>query len=219
VAYPAERVKRAILLHAGCGVARLDGWIHVDRQVFSGIDFLADLSRGLPVTEADAVFAEHFLEHLDPLDALVFLSSCADVLRRRAGWLRLSTPNLDWVLAEHYRPTENRRDRAAMAVTLNRAFRGWGHRFLWNDPALRMALDAAGFGEVRSARYGESPLPIFKGIERHETYRDLDDLRHVLIFEARAGAPNPERFDEVRSYLEQEFANHLESAVERPISG
>ncbi len=211
-------MNRKLLVHAGCGSVRLDGWIHVDRQYFPGIDFLADLGRGLPVAEADAVFAEHFLEHLEPLDALAFLASCGEVLRPRAGWLRLSTPNLDWVLAEHYRATENPRDRAAMAVTLNRAFRGWGHRFLWNEPALRLALEACGFDEIRRERFGESRLSFFQGVERHETYPDLDGLPHVLVLEARAGAPDPGRFREASDYLAREFARHLEPVVERALA-
>jgi len=208
-------VTRRIRVHAGCGPAHLDGWLHVDRQVFPSVDFLADLGRGLPVAEADAVFAEHFLEHLEPLAALDFLASCCATLRPRAGWLRLSTPNLDWVVAEHYRATDDPRDRAAMAVTLNRAFRGWGHRFLWNEPALRLALEASGFQEIRGERYGESRLPFFQRVERHVTYSDLDGLPHVLVFEARAGAPAPELFREASEYLAREFASQLEPVVER----
>lgn len=104
-----------------------------------------------------------------------------------------------------------------MAVTLNRAFRGWGHRFLWNEPALRTALEAAGFGEMRSAPRGKSDLACFQEIERHEAHPDLEGLPHLLILEARSDVRDPARYAEVRSYLESEFASHLESVVERPL--
>ena len=122
-----------------------------------------------------------------------------------AGILRLSTPNLDWVWATHYRlgPAESPAERLHDCFQVNRAFHGWGHQFLYNRAALEAALKAAGFAEVIFQRYGESDLPEFKGIERHKTWEDTEDLPHVLIAEASGEAreePLPEAM--LREFLE-----------------
>ena len=90
-------------LHVGSGPARLEGWLNVDRQDLPEVDLVADVTAGLPVGdgEAEAVFAEHFLEHLPLDDAVAFLREAHRVLAP-GGWLRLTTPNLDWVVATHY---------------------------------------------------------------------------------------------------------------------
>ena len=51
-------------LHIGAGSQRLEGWVNVDIRPFPGVDVVADVTRGLDFTDVDAVFAEHFLEHL-----------------------------------------------------------------------------------------------------------------------------------------------------------
>jgi hypothetical protein len=67
---------------------------------------------------------------------------------------------------------------------MNRAFHGWGHRFLYNRQALVAALRAAGFLEIAMYRYGESDLPELAGLERHEKSGDTPELPHVLIAQA-----------------------------------
>ena len=71
-----------------------------------------------------------------------------------------------------------------MIAALNRAFRGWGHQFLYNRPMLQAALRNAGFGALSFCRYGESATPELSGLERHETWHDTPELPHVLIVEA-----------------------------------
>jgi predicted SAM-dependent methyltransferase len=195
-------------LHLGSGRERLEGWINVDMQAIPGVDVIADVTRGLPYREVEAIYAEHFLEHL-PVDAAVgFLLEAHRVLAE-GGWLRLSTPNLDWVWSTHYRldgPAELKRQ---AALVLNRAFRGWEHQFLWNREMLEEALLACGFVDTRWCRWGESELPVFRGIERHEVYVDEETLPHVIIAEARRASPQPERLERFRKLLVQEFLGHM----------
>ena len=196
-------------LNIGSGRARLEGWINVDIQHLPGVDLVADVTEGLQFSNAEAVFAEHFLEHLTFDAAVSFLLEAHRVLGE-GGWLRLSTPNLDWVWATHYRLEAEPRNRADAALALNRAFHGWRHQFLWNREILEEALTACGFTGVRWCAYGESELPVFRGIERHETYADLPGLPHVLIVEARKGEPRPELLREFRERIEREYLVHLE---------
>jgi predicted SAM-dependent methyltransferase len=194
-------------LHIGSGRARLEGWLNVDIQALPGVDVVADVTRGLQFTGVEAIFAEHFLEHLALEDAMAFLLESHRVLKE-GGWLRLSTPNLDWVWATHYRLEAEPDQKVHNALILNRAFHGWRHQFLWNREILAQALVACGFAEPVWCRYGESGQPVFQGIERHETYDDSVTLPHVVIAETYKVGPQPERLAVLRARLQQEFLRH-----------
>ncbi len=196
-------------LHIGSGNKRLEGWVNIDLLPLPGVDVVADVTQGLDYRDCEVVFAEHFLEHLAVDDALNFLLECHRVLAP-GGWLRLSTPNLDWVWSTHYRVEAPEEEKRVMAMRLNRAFHGWGHRFLWNRQVLGEALEACGFDQVHWCTYGESDLAVFQGLERHETYADDPGLTHVLIVEGRKSAAQPGRLDKLRARLNDEFLNHLD---------
>lgn len=186
----------------------MEGWVNIDLQPLPGVDVVADVTKGLDFTGAQAVFAEHFLEHLALADAVGFLLEAHRVLQER-GVLRLSTPNLDWVWQTHYRLDLDAAGKRAAAIALNRAFHGWRHQFLWNREMLQEALLCCGFDDVRFCRYGESEVPYLCGIERHETYPDEPGLPHVLVAEARRGAPQPERLAALLATIERDFIMHL----------
>ena len=189
------RTSQPVRLHIGSGTRRLPGWINIDNQRLVGVDRVLDVTRGLPYDGVAAIYAEHFLEHL-PLDAgLAFLTECRRALRPD-GVLRLSTPNLAWVLATHYRPDPVLPEDQGLfdCLRTNRAFHGWGHQFLYNRSALSMAFRASGFADVTFHAYGESGRPELAGLEGHEKSDDAPDLPHVLIAEAegrREPAPLP----------------------------
>ncbi|HEU4523286.1 MAG TPA: methyltransferase domain-containing protein [Thermoanaerobaculia bacterium] len=177
-------------LHLGCGPHHIDGWINIDSVPYPGVDQVLDVSRGLPFEDVSFIFAEHFIEHLHYRDATALLRECRRALRDD-GVLRLSTPNLDWVWASHYRRVMPEDQQVLASFAINRAFRGWGHQFLYNWGTLAATLRAAGFAEVARQKYGESQHPELRGIERHEQTPDYDSLSHILIVEAwgRGGEP------------------------------
>ncbi len=198
---------RPLRLHVGCGSHRIDGWLNLDLDPLPGVDVAVDVRRGLPYGngEAEAVFAEHFLEHL-PVDAAMgFLLEAHRVLRA-GGVLRLSTPNLEWVLA-----TGSDGAGGVDAVAVNRAFHGWGHRFLWDRPLLREALEACGFAELEWPAYRESRRPGLAGLEGHETYGDSPELGHVLVVEAVRAEPRPERLPRLLERLQRDLLHHVEA--------
>jgi len=182
-----------VRLHIGSGQRHLDGWINLDNQDLPGVDRVVDVRRGLPYDAVSAIFAEHFLEHL-PLEAgLGFLRECRRALAPD-GVLRLSTPNLAWVLVTHYRHDDTLpQDQGLLdCLRTNKAFHGWGHQFLYNRAALSLALASAGFAEISFHAYGVSARPEFAGLEGHEKSDDLPELPHVLIAEATGtAAPRP----------------------------
>lgn len=197
-------------LHIGSGNVRLPGWTNVDAQRLPGVDVVADVTRGLDLAdaEAEAVFSEHFLEHLAVDDALRFLLEVYRVLAE-GGWVRLTTPNLDWVWSTHYRLGGEPAEKREAALAINRAFRGWRHQFLWNREMLAEALAACGFEAVRWCRRGESELPVFQDLERHDTYGDSEEMPHILIVEARKGEPRPDRLRELRAAVQAGFLDHM----------
>ena len=176
-------------LHLGCGPQALPGWVNIDNRRYPGVDKVRDVRKGLPYKDVSFVFAEHFIEHLAYDEARKLMRESRRVLRDD-GVLRLSTPNLDWVWVTHYKIDAPDDQQVAACFYLNRAFRGWGHQFLYNERTLAATLRDAGFANVKRVAYGESEHPELRGLERHEKSTDYGELSHILIVEAwgRGGA-------------------------------
>ena len=176
---------RAERLHIGSGPQILPGWVNIDNVRYSGVDRVLDVTRGLPFRDVRFIFAEHFIEHLGLHEAMYLLRECRRVLRDD-GVLRLSTPNLDWVWASHYALPGS----IEQCFRLNRAFRAWGHQFLYNEASLTAILQDAGFANVVRRDYRHSDHPELRDLERHERSEDFEGLADILIVEAwgRGGA-------------------------------
>ncbi len=210
-------------IHLGSGREHLPGWTNVDVKPYPGVDAVLDVREGLPFSDASFIFAEHFIEHFTLDEATALLRECRRVLLPD-GVLRLTTPNLDWVWATSYSSrwtarsaTEAtieigawRHDEAAArdCVLLNRAFRAWGHKFLYNAAMLGDVLGHAGFAHVRWCEYGRSEHAELRELERHERYDDSPQLPHLLIAEA-TGVAAPER----ASALDEVIAEYLRDAA------
>ncbi len=189
-------------LHVGCGVLPLDGWCNIDIQDRPGVDLIKDVREGLPGFDVRLIYAEHFIEHLSIADALAFLKEARRVLHDD-GVLRLSTPNLDWVMLSHYRFGRWLSDDDAMLDCLgtNLAFHGWGHQFLYNYVMISRLLRTAGFRTIRSQSYGESDVVDLRGLERHPPSPDWPGLPHVVIVEAEGTTLPTELPSQVADYI------------------
>ena len=189
-------------LHLGSGKQHLTGWINIDNQPLEGVDEVLDVTKGLPFHNVAFIFAEHFIEHLAYPDAVALLRECRRVLRDD-GVLRLSTPNLDWVWASHYRLDLGDADQVRGCFAINGAFRAWGHQFLYNERTLTATLHDAGFASVVRCEYGASAHAELRGLERHEKSADLGELSHILIVEGSGrGGSAPDYLAEPReTYL------------------
>jgi predicted SAM-dependent methyltransferase len=194
-------------LHIGSGPITIPGWTNVDIVRWPGVDVVLDIREPWPFAEVEFIFAEHFLEHLSLSDGMTFLRSCRRALRGE-GILRLSTPNLDWVWLTHYKEPASMtyEERVLGCLEINRAFHGWGHRFLYNITTLERALRGAGFRYVASCRYGESPTAELRGLERHERHNDLPDSPSVVIVEAFGESAPSDDFDELIAVYVRDFA-------------
>jgi predicted SAM-dependent methyltransferase len=189
--------RRAERLHIGSGPHAIPGWVNVDNVRYPGVRVL-DVTYGLPFKDVRYIYAEHFIEHLHYNDARYFLRECRRILRDD-GVLRLSTPNLDWVWASHYKRNLGDDEQVAASFGLNRAFRGWGHQFLYNFGVLAATLREAGFAEVVLRNYAESPHEPLRGMERHQQDPDFEGISHILIVEASGrGGETPSSLRDVR---------------------
>ncbi len=156
-------------LHVGCGPQNLMAdWWNVDIRWFRGVDEVADVTLPWPWRDLDYVYGEHFLEHLDPDQAVAFLAQARACLRP-GGRIRLSTPSLEWVWATHLRSRGSDDEVVADTYRTNRAFHGWGHKFLYTKPFLVHVLTECGLTDVRFLGYGESDDINLRGLERHGT--------------------------------------------------
>jgi predicted SAM-dependent methyltransferase len=191
---PQLRVAGPKKLHVGSGPLAREGWLNLDAYPYPGVDYVLDIRAGLPFDDVSHIYAEHFLEHLELEDGLGFLTECRRVLRED-GVVRLSTPNLDWVWSTQYHlgAWSDANDAVRDCFLLNKSFRGWSHRFLYNLQTLTELLHAAGFAEVRACAYGESGDPVLAGMERHPRDVDGEGLPHVIVVEGRGRRSHPAR--------------------------
>jgi len=177
----------------GCGPTNLlPDWWNVDIRAFPGIDEVMDVTRPWPWRNLDYVYGEHFLEHLPPDGAIAFVREAAAAMTP-GGILRLSTPALEHVWVTHFTPTPDRDAEAVIAETYraNRAFHGWGHRFLYSKPMLERLLVAAGFRDLSFHDYGVSEHPALRGIERHPGWDVTGGWPSVWIVEGIASGAVP----------------------------
>lgn len=199
-------------VHVGCGPHNLlPDWWNVDVRKFPGIDAVCDVTQPWPWEDLEYVFGEHFLEHL-PLDqALRFLENAGKSLRG-GGTLRLSTPNLEWVLRTHFRHGQaESQQRILDTIKMNRAFHGWGHHFLYTKEMLTFVLTEMGFANVTFHSYGESANPDLCNLERHGGFQVYDGQPSVIIVEAQRDVHSIATPATLTAFLQEHFLGYVTS--------
>lgn len=173
-------------VNVGCGPNAREGWINVDIQPFPSVDKVMDVTKVWDFNDLDYVYSEHFLEHLTIEKGVEFLVNAGNSMKE-GGLLRLSTPNLEWVLKTHYRWNDLDSDEIALqsVASINRAFYGWGHRFLYSPWLLNELLSGMGYKDIAFKSYGESDVGEFKGIEKHGKFSVFEGHPSVVIVEAK----------------------------------
>ncbi len=139
------------LLHLGSGPERLAGWLNVD--LYFPAELCCDLRRPLPLPAGcvDAIYSQHFLEHLDKRAGMDLVRECARVLKP-GGWLRLATPDLAYAARGYLSELPVAGDPAAgllNADRLNDPMRAHDHRYLYDRPSLLAVMAWAGLVESR----------------------------------------------------------------------
>jgi predicted SAM-dependent methyltransferase len=163
-------------LHIGCGDVIFPSWTNIDRES-KVADVNIDVRQGLPFESdsVDFIFSEHFIEHLEPMDAVAFFQETKRVLRS-GGVMRTAMPDLhhlcenylgDWRNMPWIKDFGYEKIRTG-AEMLNTCFYEWGHRWLYDQEELERRLLEAGLSENKRHQRGVSP------------YQELTDLEQRL---------------------------------------
>jgi SAM-dependent methyltransferase len=144
-------------LHLGSGPERLPGWVNVD--LYFPAELCLDLRAPLPLPDdlVDAIYSQHFLEHLDHEAGIRLIRECARVLKP-GGWVRFCTPDLE----NHARAYLEGR---LTAEQFNSALRDHDHLYLYDEAELGALLAAAGLVDVRRTEPKASACPLLANLE------------------------------------------------------
>jgi predicted SAM-dependent methyltransferase len=176
-------------LNLGCGENVLEGWLNVDFDPLSKEVVYLDATAKFPLPDGvfDFIFSEHMIEHVSYAHAEHMLRECFRIMKA-GGRIRISTPDLKFLmelyrtdkspLQEEYvrRTAEEAGIKALDTHVINRFVREWGHLFIYDEKALRIALEQAGFAEIERCTLNESKAPALRNIE-NETRRPPGFLR------------------------------------------
>lgn len=163
----------SLRINLGSGGRPLPGWVNVDIVRAPRVDVIWDLRRPLPFREgsAEAILAEHVVEHLELDEAEALIRDCYRILEP-SGVLRLSTPDAEKYLRsyveddgflhspEFSHPVELPLDR------VNEMFREDGlHRWVYDRVSLVRLFRRGGFSNIEPKSCGFSGNPALRGID------------------------------------------------------
>lgn len=164
-------------IHYGSGPRLLgEGWLNVDLtqqfddaagKVFVAINLVA--KHPFPTNYFKFGFAEDFIEHLDQVESLIFLSEVFRTLQP-GGVLRLSFPSLGGVLRRHFRAS----DYEGAVVGQHEAYTAWEHKHFYAEDSLALVARHLGFSEVQFVPYGESKYPELCNLDSRPSQQDLN---------------------------------------------
>jgi predicted SAM-dependent methyltransferase len=149
-------------LNVGCGMSPLADWTNLDADPErADADIYADALEHLQLCDDaayDDIYAGHFLEHLDAMNAATFLAECYRVLAP-GGRLGIVVPDMREVLTRWFNGTNDALNIGGTwynlsdlddicAVFLYSNVQHSRHQWAYELDTLARALGAAGFGEL-----------------------------------------------------------------------
>lgn len=190
-------------LQLACGPYRLKGWLNTD--LFGGENLVSlNLTKDfpLPSNSFDYVFLEHTIEHFDIDQGLKLLKESHRVLKIN-GKIRIATPNIGFLMqlyrknktatqreyiAWHFKEFPNTafNDDLSDAFLINKFFRDWGHKFIYDPKSLSLVLNKAGFKNIRKFKAGEGSNRHLSGIEKHwKSFSKRFNYLETFVLEAQ----------------------------------
>lgn len=189
------------LVYVGCGHHRLNGFLHVDVNIFKSKsgppDILADISTSIPLSDnsVDLIFSRGTLEHLTYRELINHLLECQRILKKD-GCVRMVVPNFEmWIneyqnkvywpaesVADPDLPTENYVDTFVANIYYK------DHFYLHNFDTLNRALQKTGFTKIRECEPGDTKITE----ARPEILKAEIRRHHCLIIEAEKSGKEPQ---------------------------
>jgi len=130
----------------------------------------ADAARRIPHGDGtvDAIYASHMLEHLDQVEARLFLAECRRVMKP-GGILRLAVPDLRNAAYQYLRLSDadgflrhlqfDLDKPRGPAARLRRMWSGGrGHHWMYDRDSLVALVEAAGFADVATVEEGRTRI-------------------------------------------------------------
>lgn len=163
-AWPLKRSPKAgDYLNIGAGPHARPEFFNIDFDYHPGIQLFWDLNRPLPIKESSigGIFTEHCLEHLSfETTQAVLREFCRVLMPGRS--IRISVPDGEIFVRSYaegrsmpFAGDEVRADPMWTPMqSINRAFYGHGHRFIYDYPTMERCLIAAGFVDVKKEQFG-----------------------------------------------------------------
>ena len=163
-AWPLKRSPKAgDYLNIGAGPHARPEFFNIDFDYHPGIQLFWDLNRPLPIKESSigGIFTEHCLEHLSfETTQAVLREFCRVLMPGRS--IRISVPDGEIFVRSYaegrsmpFAGDEVRADPMWTPMqSINRAFYGHGHRFIYDYPTMERCLIAAGFVDVKNEQFG-----------------------------------------------------------------
>ena len=205
-----RRVKKRYLasnkikkLQLGSGPTSFDGWLCTDIAPTSDRVVYLDATKPFPFDNGtfDYVFTEHLIEHISWHEGLLMLQECRRVLKP-GGTIRIGTPDLEVLIGLCSRNGDPLNERYIKWITnryldginvykagfvINNAFRNWGHQFLYDGELMEMAMQVAGFTNIRRCLPSESDDMNLRGIDSHGKNVDDEDMAafETMVFEGK----------------------------------
>ena len=141
---------------------------------------VGDIVKGLPLAPESCrvVYCSHVLEHLALEEFRIALRQTAKILEP-GGVFRLVVPDLEYYARQYLGAStpeaaqnfllETRLGRESRKRSLRGFLGSWlgggEHLWMWDYRSIRKELADAGFVEIRRAKFGDSPDPMFREVE------------------------------------------------------
>jgi len=155
----------AIRVHLGCGVKRLDGWIHVDAQPQPLLDHQTTVDNLYMFQDntVDEIYACHVLEHVGRKEVASVLREWNRILKD-GGIIRISVPDFDAVVT-HYQEHRSLEDIMGLVVGGQRDEFDF-HCVLFNFQSMQHLLHSNGFHRIQRYDWRDFLPPGFDDYSR-----------------------------------------------------
>lgn len=164
-----------IRVHLGCGVKRLDGWIHVDAQPQPMLDHqtTVDNLHMFKDNSVDEIYACHVLEHVGRKQVDNVIREWNRILKV-GGIVRISVPDFDAVVT-HYQQHKSIQDIMGLVVGGQRDEFDY-HCVLFDFESMRTLLQSSGFQQIQRYDWRDFLPPNFDDYSRcYLPHLDFDD--------------------------------------------